>query len=65
MKSNFKLAKKSKVGEVKSVAKNKKEKQSGLTRSEWEKHVSKSGAAGSFMIFRSKKKQDELGLDEL
>ena len=65
MKSNFKLTKKSKVDKVKSVAKKNKEKQGGLTRSEWEKHVSKEGAAGSFMIFRSKKKQDELGLDEL
>lgn len=36
-----------------------------LTREEFENHLSQSGAAGSFMVFRSKKKSDELGLDEL
>ncbi len=29
------------------------------------KFVSKSGAAGTFMIFRSTKKDDEMGIDEL
>ncbi|TLX79681.1 MAG: hypothetical protein E6L00_07980 [Thaumarchaeota archaeon] len=36
-----------------------------LTEAEFEAFVSKSGASGSFMIFRSEKKTDELGLDEL
>ena len=36
-----------------------------LTEEEFEELVSSSGAAGSFMIFRSQKKDDELGLDEL
>lgn len=36
-----------------------------LTELEFEEFVSKSGAAGSFMIFRSTKKDDEMGLDEL
>lgn len=36
-----------------------------LTEEEFEELVSRSGAAGSFMIFRSQKKDDELGLDEL
>ena len=30
-----------------------------------EEYISKSGAKGSFMIYRSEKKDDELGLDEL
>ena len=36
-----------------------------LSEEEFEKFVSKSGAAGTFMIFRSTKKDDELGIDEL
>jgi len=36
-----------------------------LTEEQFEELVSRSGAAGSFMIFRSQKKEDELGLDEL
>jgi len=35
------------------------------TQSEFEEFISKAGAAGSFMIFRSDKKDDELGLEEL
>jgi len=40
-------------------------KDSNLTPEEFEEFITKAGAAGSFMIFRSKKKQDELGLDQL
>lgn len=36
-----------------------------LTQKEFEEYVSKSGAKGSFMIYRSKNKDEELGLDEL
>ena len=36
-----------------------------LTQDEFEEFVSKSGAKGSFMIFRSKNKKDELGIDQL
>jgi hypothetical protein len=36
-----------------------------LTTDEFEDFIVKSGAAGSFMIFRSEKKDEELGLDEL
>ena len=43
----------------------KSESNSKLTKEEFEEFVSKSGAAGSFMIFRSTKKDDELGIDEL
>tara|TARA_B110000495_G_scaffold138671_1_gene121712 strand:+ start:358 stop:549 length:192 start_codon:yes stop_codon:yes gene_type:complete len=33
---------------------------------EFEKYIKNVGAAGSFMVFRNfKKKQDELGLDEI
>jgi hypothetical protein len=36
-----------------------------LTKKEFEDYMLKSGASGSFMIYRSDKKNDELGLDEL
>lgn len=36
-----------------------------FTESEFEEFVVKSGAKGSFMIYRSTNKDDELGLDEL
>tara|TARA_Y100000817_G_scaffold301775_1_gene282065 strand:+ start:280 stop:459 length:180 start_codon:yes stop_codon:yes gene_type:complete len=36
-----------------------------MTEEEFEEFVSKSGAAGTFMIFRSTKKDDEMGIDEL
>ena len=36
-----------------------------LTAEEYEDFILKSGAKGSFMIYRSKKKDDELGIDEL
>ena len=39
--------------------------QKNLTKDEFEEFVSKSGAKGSFMIFRSKNKNDELGIDQL
>ena len=36
-----------------------------LTQKEFENYVIDSGARGSFMIYRSQKKDDELGIDEL
>jgi hypothetical protein len=36
-----------------------------LTKEEFEEYINKSGAKGSFMIYRSDKKDEELGLDEL
>lgn len=37
-----------------------------VTEEEFEDYMSKMGAAGSFMVFRStEKKDDELGIDEL
>lgn len=63
MKTNFKTKKESKsvTTRRKSETQNKKK----LTQKEFEEYVSKSGAAGSFMIFRSKNKKDELGVDEV
>tara|TARA_B110000014_G_scaffold180010_1_gene129436 strand:+ start:1946 stop:2137 length:192 start_codon:yes stop_codon:yes gene_type:complete len=39
--------------------------QKDLTREEFEDYIVKSGAKGSFMVYRSNKKDEELGLDEL
>ena len=36
-----------------------------LTPEEFEDFILKSGAKGSFMIYRSKRKDDELGIDKL
>ena len=36
-----------------------------FTKEEFEEFILKSGAKGSFMIYRSGKKDDELGLEEL
>ncbi len=60
MKTNFKKIKSDKYSdEVK------KEFKRELTPEEFEEYVINSGARGSFMIYRSKNKDDELGLDEL
>ena len=36
-----------------------------LTQKEFENYVIESGARGSFMIYRSENKDEELGIDEL
>ncbi len=60
MKTNFKKIKSDKYSdEVK------KEFKRELTPEEFEEYVINSGARGSFMIYRSKNKDDELGLVEL
>ena len=38
---------------------------SELTQEEFEEFIVKSGAKGSFMIYRTQKKDQELGIDEL
>jgi hypothetical protein len=38
---------------------------SDLTEEEFEDYLSKAGAVGSFMVFRSNIKKDELGIDSL
>lgn len=62
IRSNFKISKPSKIQsekkEEKKVAKE-------FSKSEFEEFMIKSGASGSFMVFRSDKKDSELGIDEL
>ncbi len=36
-----------------------------LTKEEFEAYIAKSGAKGSFMVYRSTKPDEELGIDEL
>lgn len=36
-----------------------------LTQEEFEEFIVKSGAKGSFMVYRTDKKDEELGIDEL
>ena len=62
MKSNFKLNKPQNNSENLDKSN---ETQSDMTPEEFEEFIIRSGAAGSFMIFRSEKKKDELGLNEL
>jgi len=62
IRSNFKISKPSKV-ETDKIEEKKVEKQ--LSKSEFEDFMVKSGASGSFMVFRSDKKDHELGIDEL
>jgi len=40
-------------------------KKENITQDEFEDFIIKSGAKGSFMVYRSSKKETELGLDEL
>ena len=63
MKTNFKTAKPSRLdaGDCKQEDDEKKE----LTRAEFEEFIVKSGASGSFMVFRSDKPDEELGLEEI
>jgi hypothetical protein len=62
MKTNFKKIKSDlysdKTSEVKEFKRE-------LTPEEFEEFVVNSGARGSFMIYRSKNKDEELGLDQL
>ena len=62
MKTNFKKDENdSSEFNIDNIESNKKE----LTQEEFEEYIAKSGAKGSFMVYRSTKKEDELGLDEL
>ena len=47
------------------IDQNKEDTTKNLTAEEYEDFILKSGAKGSFMIYRSKKKDDELGIDKL
>tara|TARA_A100001037_G_scaffold214737_1_gene192591 strand:+ start:338 stop:526 length:189 start_codon:yes stop_codon:yes gene_type:complete len=62
MKTNFKNDKK--TGSKKQLEKDDSKKKD-ITKEEFEEFIIKSGAKGSFMVYRSNKKDDELGMDEL
>ena len=66
IKANFKITKTSKndLEETHNLTEQE-EHGKDITKSEFEEFIIKSGASGSFMIFRSDKKEDELGLEEL
>lgn len=61
MKTNFRKEEKKDEGFVIDNDNSKKE----LTKEEFEEFISKSGARGSYMVYRSKKKDDELGIDQI
>jgi hypothetical protein len=61
LKTNFK---KDESSDSSSVT-NSEEPKKDLTQEEFEEYISKSGAKGSFMVYRSEKKDEELGIDEL
>lgn len=65
IRANFKLSKENQSSFVKTSVTPKEEERKNLTKEEFEEFVIKSGAAGSFMVFRSDKKDQEMGLDEL
>ena len=62
IRSNFKISKPSKIQTQKNDEKVEKKE---LSKTEFEDFMVKSGASGSFMVFRSDKKENELGIDEL
>ena len=61
MKNNFKKSKE----KIHPKIEKDEEKDKNFTQKEFEEYILKSGAIGSYMIFRSDKKEDELGIDEL
>ena len=65
MKANFKLSKNVKYNENTIDNEINSNSRKDITKEEFEEFIIKSGASGSFMVFRSDKKDDELGLDEL
>ena len=60
MKANFKIDKSVSNTEAQNSIQSE-----DLTEVEFEEFLSKAGAVGSFMVFRSQKKDDELGIDSL
>ena len=62
MKANFKIKKTDESNQSTAVS----NENTDVSEEEFEEYMSIMGAAGSFMVFRStKKKDDELGIDEL
>ena len=60
MKTNFKKSK-----NPDSVDTKKNDENVNISKEEFEEYIIKSGAKGSFMVYRSDKKEEELGIDEL
>ncbi len=60
MKTNFKV-RKTDIDKNSNIKSN----TTDITKDEFEDFIIKSGASGSFMVFRSDKKDDEMGLEEL
>jgi|TARA_B110000014_G_scaffold218763_1_gene173965 hypothetical protein len=60
MKTNFKKSENIKIDEDEMI-----DEKRDLTKEEFEEFIHKSGAKGSFMVYRSTKKDEELGIDEL
>jgi hypothetical protein len=60
MKANFKISNTDKEKQPMDNSQNKE-----TSRSEFEDFIIKSGAKGSFMVYRSTKQDDELGLEQL
>ena len=65
IKANFKISKSNETDKKGSTNNNNDDLRKDLTKSEFEEFIVKSGAAGSFMVFRSDKPDEELGLEEL
>jgi len=65
IKANFKLSGNSDYYKEKSDNPNINDEEKTLTHEEFEEFMIRNGAAGSFMVFRSDKKEDELGLEQL
>ena len=65
IRANFKLSKETQTTSEEIIVAPKVDKSKNLSKEEFEEFVVKSGAAGSFMVFRSNKKNEEMGLDEL
>ena len=63
MKTNFRKSENNSTQDHNDVETNSNQK--NLTQEEFEEYICKSGAKGSFMVYRSTKKDEELGLDEL
>jgi hypothetical protein len=63
MKTNFKRSKKVEYPSDHVIPKSGNKK--NFTQEEFEEFIIKSGAVGSYMIFRSEKKEDEMGLEQL
>jgi hypothetical protein len=62
MKANFNIKKNDTLEKIKNQTPVEND---DLTQEEFEEFIVKSGAKGSFMVYRSSKKDDEMGLDSI